>query len=152
MIGGVDMKVTIKYNDTLSEDELIIQANSQLQDLSDITNIIEQKYSPNIFKGKKNEQIHLIRQQDIFCFRIENKVLYFYTTKEKYSLNDRVYSVKEKLTLNFLQISKSEIINIDYINYLQLNRNGIIEINFKNDDFTYSSRRYLKIIKEVLKL
>ena len=83
MIGGVDMKVTIKYNDTLSEDELIIQANSQLQDLSDITNIIEQKYSPNIFKGKKNEQIHLIRQQDIFCFRIENKVLYFYTTKEK---------------------------------------------------------------------
>lgn len=152
MIGGVDMKVTIKYNDTLSEDELIIQANSQLQDLSDITNIIEQKYSPNIFKGKKNEQIHLIRQQDIFCFRIENKVLYFYTTKEKYSLNDRLYSVKEKLTLNFLQISKSEIINIDYINYLQLNRNGIIEINFKNDDFTYSSRRYLKIIKEVLKL
>lgn len=146
------MKVTIKYNDTLSEDELIIQANSQLQDLSDITNIIEQKYSPNIFKGKKNEQIHLIRQQDIFCFRIENKVLYFYTTKEKYSLNDRLYSVKEKLTLNFLQISKSEIINIDYINYLQLNRNGIIEINFKNDDFTYSSRRYLKIIKEVLKL
>lgn len=152
MIGGVDMKVTIKYNDTLSEDDLIIQANSQLQDLSDITNIIEQKYSPNIFKGKKNEQIHLIRQQDIFCFRIENKVLYFYTTKEKYSLNDRLYSVKEKLTLNFLQISKSEIINIDYINYLQLNRNGIIEINFKNDDFTYSSRRYLKIIKEVLKL
>lgn len=152
MIGGVDMKVTIKYNDTLSEDELIIQANSQLQDLSDITNIIEQKYSPNIFKGKKNEQIHLIRQQDIVCFRIENKVLYFYTTKEKYSLNDRLYSVKEKLTLNFLQISKSEIINIDYISYLQLNRNGIIEINFKNDDFTYSSRRYLKIIKEVLKL
>lgn len=146
------MKLTIKYNDNLSEDEIVIQANSQLQDLSDITNIIEQKYSPNIFKGRKNEQTYFIKQQDIVCFRIENKVLYFYTATERYSLNDRLYSVKEQLTLNFLQISKSEIININYINYLQLKRNGIIEIKFKNNDFTYSSRRYLKIIKEVLKL
>lgn len=146
------MKVTIEYNNNLSEDEMIIQANPKIQDLSTITNIIEQRYSTSIFRGKKNEQIYFIRQQDIVCFRIENKVLYFYTATEKYSLNNRLYSVKKQLTANFLQISKSEIINIDYINYLQLNRNGIIEIKFKNNDFTYSSRRYLKIIKEALKL
>ncbi|PTJ62444.1 LytTR family DNA-binding domain-containing protein [Staphylococcus saprophyticus] len=146
------MKVTIEYNNNLSEDEMIIQANPQIQDLSAITNIIEQRYSTSIFRGKKNEQIYFIRQQDIVCFRIENKVLYFYTATEKYSLNSRLYSVKKQLTANFLQISKSEIINVDYINYLQLNRNGTIEIKFKNNDFTYSSRRYLKIIKEALKL
>lgn len=146
------MKVTIEYNNNLSEDEMIIQANPRAQDLSAITTIIEQRYSTNIFRGKKNEQIYFIKQPDIVCFRIENKVLYFYTATEKYSLNNRLYSVKKQLTANFLQISKSEIINIDYINYLQLNRNGIIEIKFKNNDFTYSSRRYLKIIKEVLKL
>lgn len=146
------MKVTIEYNNNLSEDEMIIQANPQIQDLSAITNIIEQRYSTSIFRGKKNEQIYFIRQSDIVCFRIENKVLYFYTATEKYSLNSRLYSVKKQLTANFLQISKSEIINVDYINYLQLNRNGTIEIKFKNNDFTYSSRRYLKIIKEALKL
>lgn len=146
------MKVTIEYNNNLSEDEMIIQANPQIQDLSAITNIIEQRYSTSIFRGKKNEQIYFIRQPDIVCFRIENKVLYFYTATEKYSLNSRLYSVKKQLTANFLQISKSEIINVDYINYLQLNRNGTIEIKFKNNDFTCSSRRYLKIIKEALKL
>lgn len=146
------MKVTIEYNNNLSEDEMIIQANPQIQDLSAITNVIEQRYSTSIFRGKKNEKIYFIRQPDIVCFRIENKVLYFYTATEKYSLNSRLYSVKKQLTANFLQISKSEIINVDYINYLQLNRNGTIEIKFKNNDFTYSSRRYLKIIKEALKL
>lgn len=146
------MKVTIEYNNNLSEDEMIIQANPQIQDLSAITNIIEQRYSTSIFRGKKNEQIYFIRQPDIVCFRIENKVLYFYTATEKYSLNSRLYSVKKQLTANFLQISKSEIINVDFINYLQLNRNGTIEIKFKNNDFTYSSRRYLKNIKEALKL
>lgn len=146
------MKVTIEYNNNLSEDEMIIQANPQIQDLSAITNIIEQRYSTSIFRGKKNEQTYFIRQPDIVCFRIENKVLYFYTAIEKYSLNSRLYSVKKQLTANFLQISKSEIINVDYISYLQLNRNGTIEIKFKNNDFTYSSRRYLKIIKEALKL
>ncbi|WP_329618719.1 LytTR family DNA-binding domain-containing protein [Staphylococcus equorum] len=49
-------------------------------------------------------------------------------------------------------MSKSEIINIDYIDHLKLNKNGTIEIRFSNDDFTYSSRRYLSIIKEALKL
>ncbi|MDO5515528.1 MAG: LytTR family DNA-binding domain-containing protein, partial [Staphylococcus xylosus] len=50
------------------------------------------------------------------------------------------------------QISKSEIININYIDHLKLNKNGTIEIRFTNNDFTYSSRRYLPLIKEALKL
>ncbi|MCC9117638.1 hypothetical protein [Staphylococcus capitis] len=51
------MKVTIKYNNNLSEDEMIIQANPQIQDLSAITNVIEQRYSTSIFRGKKNGSV-----------------------------------------------------------------------------------------------
>ncbi|RIM74376.1 LytTR family transcriptional regulator, partial [Staphylococcus arlettae] len=39
-----------------------------------------------------------------------------------------------------------------FIDHLVLNKNGIIEIIFTNNDSTYSSRRYLKSIKEALKL
>ena len=82
------------------------------------------------------------------------------TQKIKNYLNEKVEFINETfddlyqnaINPNNKDISKSEIINVDYINYLQLNRNGTIEIKFKNNDFTYSSRRYLKIMKEALKL
>lgn len=83
---------------------------------------------------------------------MENKILTIYTWNQHFTLNERLYTIKKQLSSNFLQISKSEIINIDYIDHLKLNKNGTIEIRFSNDDFTYSSRRYLSIIKEALKL
>ena len=56
----------------------------------------------------------------------------------------RLYQVLEILPTNFIQISQSEIINIDYISHLKLTPNGLVEIFLKNESFTYSSRRYLK--------
>ncbi len=38
------------------------------------------------------------------------------------------------------------------ISHLKLTSNGLIEIYLKNESFTYSSRRYLKAIKEKLEL
>lgn len=74
------------------------------------------------------------------------------TTDKQFTMNQRLYEIKSQLNTYFLQISKSEIININYIDYLKLNKNGTIEVRFTNSDFTYSSRRYLPLIKEALKL
>ncbi|MCM3120917.1 hypothetical protein [Staphylococcus saprophyticus] len=41
---------------------------------------------------------------------------------------------------------------MNFIDYLTLNKNGTIEIRFTDQSFTYSSRRYLPLIKEALKL
>lgn len=53
---------------------------------------------------------------------------------------------------HFLQISQSEVVNLDQIKHLELTTNGLVLIHFLDDDQTYSSRRYLKTIKEVLGL
>ncbi|MFQ3852962.1 hypothetical protein AST00_05565 [Staphylococcus equorum] len=146
------MKVRVKYNNELSEDEVIIQANENAENLPDIVQYIKQLSNRKTFTGKYNDEIHFIKQRDIICFRMENKILTIYTSNQQFTLNERLYTIKKQLSSNFLQISKSEIINIDYIDHLKLNKNGTIEIRFSNDDFTYSSRRYLSIIKEALKL
>ena len=64
----------------------------------------------------------------------------------------RLYQASEILPASFIQISQSEIVNIDAISHLKLTSNGLIEIYLKNESFTYSSRRYLKTIKEKLEL
>ncbi|MDW3785062.1 LytTR family DNA-binding domain-containing protein [Staphylococcus saprophyticus] len=74
------------------------------------------------------------------------------TAQRQYTMNQRLYEIKAQLNHSFLQISKSEIINVNFIDYLTLNKNGTIEIRFTDQSFTYSSRRYLPLIKEALKL
>jgi len=64
----------------------------------------------------------------------------------------RLYQVLDILPTTFIQISQSEIVNIDSISHLKLTPNGLVEIFLKNESFTYSSRRYLKTIKEKLEL
>ncbi len=74
------------------------------------------------------------------------------TASQTYNIDLRLYQVLEILPTNFIQISQSEIINIDSISHLKLTPNGLVEIFLKNQSFTYSSRRYLKTIKEKLEL
>ncbi|EEQ78749.1 LytTr DNA-binding domain protein [Staphylococcus warneri L37603] len=66
----------------------------------------------------------------------------------------RLYELEEQLPNTFIRISKSEIVNQHAIIKLQLEANGLIRMYLKNldDDYTYSSRRYLKSIKERLSL
>lgn len=83
---------------------------------------------------------------------IENRKVLAETDQQTYTLDIRLYQAVDILPASFIQISQSEIVNIDAINHLKLTSNGLIEIYLKNDSFTYSSRRYLKAIKEKLEL
>ncbi|MDW4068167.1 LytTR family DNA-binding domain-containing protein [Staphylococcus saprophyticus] len=146
------MKVKVVYDQTLDEDEIILYARKDANNLSDIINSIQQLSQNILFPGKYNETIYYLKPQDIICFRIENKILNVITAQRQYTMNQRLYEIKAQLNHSFLQISKSEIINVNFIDYLTLNKNGTIEIRFTYQSFTYSSRRYLPLIKEALKL
>ncbi|HBI8398173.1 TPA: LytTR family transcriptional regulator DNA-binding domain-containing protein, partial [Staphylococcus aureus] len=53
---------------------------------------------------------------------------------------------------HFIRISKSEIVNKYYIEKLLLEPNGLIRMYLKDAHYTYSSRRFLKSIKERLSI
>lgn len=67
-------------------------------------------------------------------------------------LDHRLYQIEEIVSSVFVRISKSEIINLDYIDHLKLETNGMVQLIMKNGNTTYASRRYLKTIKERLSL
>lgn len=147
------MKVKVKYLETMNTDELLITSHPNHPNIDEILKFIH-NYGNTHFhsvKDHKGEMIYL-KSEDIYSFRIENKVLMVYTLKGAYTSNQRLYKVKKDLNKYFLQVSKSEIINILFIDYLKQNKNGIIEIIFINNDSTYSSRRFLRAIKEALEI
>ena len=62
---------------------------------------------------------------------IENRKVLAETDSQTYALDIRLYQASEILPASFIQISQSEIVNIDAISHLKLTSNGLIEIYLK---------------------
>ena len=146
------MKLRLDIDQQYTEEQIIIEApalSSKIQKVQDFVQSLDQK---DTIKGKFQDQVYLIEIGQIQRIYIENRKVLAETDSRTYALDIRLYQASEILPASFIQISQSEIVNIDAISHLKLTSNGLIEIYLKNDSFTYSSRRYLKTIKEKLEL
>lgn len=146
------MKVRLDIDKQYAKEQIFIEAptlSPRVQKVKDFVQSLDQKET---LKGKFQDQVFLIEIQKIQRIYIENRKVIAETGNRTYALDIRLYQAVEILPASFIQISQSEIVNIDAISHLKLTSNGLIEIYLKNDSFTYSSRRYLKAIKEKLEL
>ena len=118
-----------------------------IQTVEDIDRLTE-------INGKLNEDIFQLKIEDIASFRTQQKQVVAVSNGKVFNTKYRLYELEEQLPNTFIRISKSEIVNQNAIIKLQLEANGLIRMYLKNldDDYTYSSRRYLKSIKERLSL
>ena len=82
----------------------------------------------------------------------DGKVLIKTKDGKEYQSRSRIYELENALPQeSFLRISNSEIVNFDNVDRLNLKMSGTILIIFKSGNESYSSRRYIKKIKEFLK-
>ena len=118
-----------------------------IQTVEDIDRLTE-------INGKLNEDIFQLKIEHITSFRTQQKHVVAISNGKVFNTKYRLYELEEQLPNTFIRISKSEIVNQNAIIKLQLEANGLIRMYLKNldDDYTYSSRRYLKSIKERLSL
>ena len=62
-------------------------------------------------------------------------------------INKRLYEFMELLNNSFVQVSKGSIVNIDYVNSVEVSFSGSLKIIMKNDLVDYISRSYVKSFK-----
>ncbi|CAC6917624.1 lytTr DNA-binding domain protein [Staphylococcus aureus] len=89
---------------------------------------------------------------NVITFQVINKNVTAITSNQKFKLKLRLYELEKQLPQHFIRISKSEIVNKYCIEKLLLEPNGLIRMYLKDAHYTYSSRRYLKSIKERLSI
>ena len=146
------MKVELQIKETYEEEKLIIQAPKSTEKVQKVIEFAKNLDQKETIKGKIDDQVYLVKICKIQRFYVENRKVLAETASQAYTIDLRLYQVLEMLPTTFIQISQSEIVNIDAISHLKLTPNGLVEIFLKNESFTYSSRRYLKTIKEKLEL
>ena len=71
----------------------------------------------------------------------------------KLNIKRKLYELEENFkNTSFVRISNSEIVNFNKVKSLDVQGSLSIMLNFKSGEYTYVSRRYIKKIKDFLKI
>lgn len=144
------MKVEVIL-DADSKDPRIVVYTDELTD--EIQQIIDSLSNRQIDKliGIKDKKIFLLKPNEVYCFYSENQKVFAKTDAHTLCIKQKLYELEEKFKgTSFVRVSNSCIVNISKINNLELSYSGTIQINFKNNDREFVSRRYVSKIKKYL--
>ncbi|KXT75718.1 LytTR family DNA-binding domain-containing protein [Streptococcus sp. DD12] len=144
------MKVELHIDPHLSEETAILQGPERSTNLQQVADFIQQLEQESRLKARQGEERYLIEAQHFYRIYVENRQVIGQTATETYILTGPLYKVSQDLPHYFLKISQSELINTKQIDHLHFTPSGSVAIHLSNDAISYSSRRYLKSIKEAL--
>ena len=113
------MKVELQIKETYEEEKLIVQTPQPTEKVQKVIEFAENLDQKETIKGKIDEQVYLVKIGKIQRFYIENRKVLAETASQTYTIDLRLYQVLEILPTTFIQISQSEIVNIDAISHLK---------------------------------
>ena len=146
------MKVNVEIDEKYVEPNAVIYANQITEDIKAAVEFLKQENIKGI-NCLKNEQTVIVKLKEIEKIYALTGKVYLETKDETLEIRKRIYELEEMLPKrNFLRISNSEIINFDKVKNIELKIYGSLVINFYSGKVTYASRRYIKKIKEFLKI
>lgn len=146
------MKVEIVIDESLDENKVTIYAKKYSKDIENIKDMLTDRlldkvvafFDKEIFILAFDEIIRIFAQDGEIFVKTSNK-----TYKVRLTLNELEKRLDNK---KFIRISRSEIVNLDYIKRLDLSFIGTIAVELSNNEVSYVSRRRLKDFKKVLGL
>ena len=144
------MKVEVHIDSHFQDEAVTITSptlSARVEQVRDFVEMLDQKER---LRAKKEGETYLVETHLFHRFYIENRQVVGETKDDHFILTGPLYQLSQNLPIYFLKISQSEIINTKEIDHLHFTSSGSVQINLKNGTITYSSRRYLKAIKEKL--
>ncbi|EOH77095.1 LytTR family DNA-binding domain-containing protein [Enterococcus raffinosus] len=108
-------------------------------------------YQENQLVVKMKEGFVLLNKSEIIYLEVFNKVITLYTADENYSYRKSLAALKEELPKEqFLQVSKSAIVNTKEIKKLEVAFSGSLYAYLKNGQRITVSRRFVDQLKQHL--
>lgn len=143
------MKVKVEIVDSSDEECIVIRTQEINQDVLRIQEFLSKKSrgSSNLLVYQNEEEIFL-PVNAIVCFETDEDGIIVHTVNSEYLSKERLYSLEEKLPDQFIRVSKSTIVNCDFVFSIQRNLSASSRITFMNTDKeVYVSRMYYKTLK-----
>jgi len=144
----MSFKLKFIHDDSVSETEVIIKAKAQTEEVNKILELLGgEKLSCQLLSESQ-----FIDMNDIIILSKSGRFISVKTINGEYVLNEPLYQIEAKLNPTwFVKISQSEIVNLKYVKKWSFEGGGIIQIEMVSGIKSYTSRRYTKKIREILR-
>lgn len=142
------MKVNIELSKEYFPPYAVIYTDAVTDEIRNAIDLLGVSDTPLIVR--QEDQMVVIRPDEVYMIRVESGNTVIYTKKEKYCSRKRLYEILSKLGGGFMQISKQTIINLSYIKSVEAGFSGTLLLKLKNGTSDYVSRKYLPELKKYL--
>lgn len=146
------MKVNIDISPNYDEPYVVIYTNQVTDEIQRIADIFSEASITMITATQNEEDLIVLRPDEIYMVRIENGETVIYGKEQKYYSRKRLYELQQQLSGQFMQISKSTLVNLSYMESIDPGFSGTLLLKLKNGCKDYVSRKYLSMFKKYLGL
>lgn len=148
------MKITVE-NQTNSEIEIVIKGDitsHEVKNLIDLIGSLETSKTSKILICKKQEKEYVIPITDIEYFQSMDNSTTVIFKNDEYKTRLKLFEIENNYTnYGFIRISKSIILNCNYIKYLEVEFSGNYTVVTKSNKSMTISRRYVGKVKKYIK-
>ena len=145
------MKVSVDISAEYKEPYAVIYTDKVTEEIRRMVEMFSASETP-ITALQNEENMIVLKPEDIFMVRVENGDTIIYGENEKYRSRKRLYEVGRQLGNQFMQISKTTLINLSYMDSIEPGFSGTLLLKLKNGCMDYVSRKYLPEFKKYLGL
>jgi DNA-binding LytR/AlgR family response regulator len=145
------VKVNIDISAEYKEPFAVIHTDKVTGEIQRMIDIFSNSETP-ITALQNEEDIVVLQPKDIYMVRVENGDTVIYGAKQKYRSRKRLYELADQLGKQFMQISKTTLINLSYMDSIEPGFSGTLLLKLKNGNKDYVSRKYLPEFKKYLGL
>lgn len=146
------MKVKIEIEEGLAEDEVIIRCGHLDDEIISLQNYIsKQNNGKRCLMLSSEGTNYYIPMEEIYFFETEGREIRAHTAGKIFICNYKLYELEELLPGCFMRISKSSIVNMEYIYSItrNLTASSVVEFTGSNKRVLVS-RAYYKALVERL--
>lgn len=145
------MKVNVEISSEYKKPYAIVYTDKVTDEIQRMIDIFSANKIP-ITALKNEDSTVILRPEEIYMVRVEDGDIMILTEKEKYRSRKRLYEIEQQLGKQFMQISKSTLVNLTYLDSMEAGFNGTLLLKLKNGCMDYVSRTYLPNFKKYLGL
>lgn len=145
------MKVSIEEISKEQEEEILIRCHEVDDEIYEIVNKL--KTENLIILGYRNDTVHRIKLSDIYYFEAVDGKVFVYCKDEVFEVKQKLYELEELCNeKKCFRASKSTILNIAKISYIQPSISGRFQAVLDNGERVVVSRQYVPVLKSKLGL
>lgn len=146
------IEIEVIIDEKYKNPKICVYTNELNEDINKVINKIKNINDKNLI-GYKDEETYILEINDIESIYSEDKKIYARIKNDVYILKKRIFELEFLLeNYNFLRISNSEIINFKKVKSIDFKFTGTVMLKLESGKHAFTSRRYIKKIKEYLNL